>query len=202
MHAPARQAARILVVDDDRPTLTLLANGLRRAGYVVSEALSGDEALRMALESDSEIAIALLDMRMPGMSGLDLARSLKEHTKLPFLFMSAHGEADIVRDATNHGALGYLVKPLEIAQVIPALEAALARAEEIKALRESEAGLNIALARDRETSIAVGIIMERNRVDRKGAFELLRASARSQRRKVGEVAEEYVNAAEIINRLQ
>ena len=202
MHAPARQAARILVVDDDRPTLTLLANGLRRAGYVVSEALSGDEALRMALESDSEIAIALLDMRMPGMSGLELARSLKEHTKLPFLFMSAHGEADIVRDATNHGALGYLVKPLEIAQVIPALEAALARAEEIKALRESEAGLNIALARDRETSIAVGIIMERNRVDRKGAFELLRASARSQRRKVGEVAEEYVNAAEIINRLQ
>ena len=202
MHAPARQAVRILVVDDDRPTLTLLANGLRRAGYVVSEALSGDEALRMALESDSEIAIALLDMRMPGMSGLELARSLKEHTKLPFLFMSAHGEADIVRDATNHGALGYLVKPLEIAQVIPALEAALARAEEIKALRESEAGLNIALARDRETSIAVGIIMERNRVDRKGAFELLRASARSQRRKVGEVAEEYVNAAEIINRLQ
>ena len=202
MHAPARQATRILVVDDDRPTLTLLANGLRRAGYLVTEALSGDEALRLALESNPEIGIALLDMRMPGMSGLDLAKALKEQTQVPFLFMSAHGEADIVRDATSYGALGYLVKPLEIAQVIPALEAALARAEEIKTLRESEAGLNIALARDRETSIAVGIIMERNRVDRKGAFELLRSSARSQRRKVGDLAEEYVNAAETINRLR
>ena len=202
MHVPAESATRLLVVDDDRPTLTFLANGLRRAGYVVTEALSGDEALRLALESNPEIAIALLDMRMPGMSGLDLAKALKEQTQIPFLFMSAHGEVDIVRDATSYGALGYLVKPLEIAQVIPALEAALARAAEIKTLRESEAGLNIALARDRETSIAVGIVMERNRVDRKGAFELLRSSARSQRRKVSDLAEEYVNAAETINRLQ
>lgn len=201
MPTSARSIPRVLVVDDDRPTLTLLANGLRRAGYLVTEALSGDEALRVALDISSEISMALLDMRMPGMSGLDLAKTLKEQTQVPFLFMSAHSEADIVRDATNYGALGYLLKPLEIAQVIPALEAALARAEEIKTLRESEAGLNIALARDRETSIAVGIIMERNRVDRKGAFELLRQSARSQRRKVGDLAGEYVNAAEIINRL-
>lgn len=201
MPTSARPIPRVLVVDDDRPTLTLLANGLRRAGYLVTEALSGDEALRVALDISSEISMALLDMRMPGMSGLDLAKTLKEQTQVPFLFMSAHSEADIVRDATNYGALGYLLKPLEIAQVIPALEAALARAEEIKTLRESEAGLNIALARDRETSIAVGIIMERNRVDRKGAFELLRQSARSQRRKVGDLAGEYVNAAEIINRL-
>ena len=201
MPTSARPISRVLVVDDDRPTLTLLANGLRRAGYLVTEALSGDEALRVALDISSEISMALLDMRMPGMSGLDLAKTLKEQTQVPFLFMSAHSEADIVRDATNYGALGYLLKPLEIAQVIPALEAALARAEEIKTLRESEAGLNIALARDRETSIAVGIIMERNRVDRKGAFELLRQSARSQRRKVGDLAGEYVNAAEIINRL-
>ena len=192
-----REPIRILLVDDDRPTLTALADSMRRAGYVVSEAHAGEAALDLAKASAFDIA--LLDVRMPGMSGLELARCLSEQTELAFLFMSAHSEMDLVKDAAKYGALGYLLKPVTVAQLVPAIEAALARAQELHKLRETEANLNIALASGREINIAIGIIMERNRVDRQGAFDILRIHARSQRRKISEVADEFVKAAEVIN---
>ena len=192
-----RESIRVLLVDDDRPTLMALADSMRRAGYVVSEAQAGEAALELA--KTSAFDIALLDVRMPGMSGLELARCLSEQTELAFLFMSAHSEMDLVKDAAKYGALGYLLKPVTVAQLVPAIEAALARAQELHKLRETEANLNIALASGREINIAIGIIMERNRVDRQGAFDILRIHARSQRRKMSEVADEFVKAAEVIN---
>ena len=91
------------------------------------------------------------------------------------------------------------LKPVTIAQVAPAIEAALARGQELRKLRETEANLNVALASGREINIAIGIVMERSRVDRQGAFDILRIHARSQRRKISDVAEEFVKAAEVIN---
>lgn len=197
MTAAAPEITHVLLVDDDRPVLKSLANGLRGAGYAVTEAQTGEAALSLA--QTAHFDLALLDVRMPGMSGLELAQALSQSTDLPFLFMSAHSEADVVRDAAAYGALGYLLKPVVIAQVIPAIEAALARARDLRGLRETEANLNTALANGRETSIAVGIIMERNRVDRQSAFDMLRLHARSQRRKMSAVAEELVKAAEVVN---
>ena len=192
-----RESTHVLLVDDDRPILIALADSMRRAGYVVSEAQSGAAALDLALTSHFDVA--LLDVRMPGMSGLDLAKLLSQQTDLPFLFMSAHSEMDVVKDAAAYGALGYLLKPVTLSHVAPAIEAALARAQELRKLRESEAHLNVALASGRELNIAIGIVMERNRIDRQGAFDMLRIHARSQRRKMSEVAEEFVKAAEVIN---
>ena len=192
-----RETTHVLLVDDDRPILMALADSMRRAGYVVSEAQAGEAALELAKASHFDIA--LLDVRMPGMSGLELARALCQHTDLPFLFMSAHSEIDVVKDAAEYGALGYLLKPLTIAQIVPAIEAALARADDLRKLRENEAHLNVALASGREINIAIGIVMERSRVDRQGAFDILRIHARSQRRKMSDVAEEFVKAAEVIN---
>ena len=197
MTAAAPEITHVLLVDDDRPVLKSLANGLRGAGYAVTEAQTGEAALSLA--QTAHFDLALLDVRMPGMSGLELAQALSQSTDLPFLFMSAHSEADVVRDAAAYGALGYLLKPVVIAQVIPAIEAALARARDLRGLRETEANLNTALANGRETSIAVGIIMERNRVDRQSAFDMLRLHARSQRRKMSALAEELVKAAEVVN---
>lgn len=193
----SRLPTHVLLVDDDRPILTTLAAGLRRAGYTVSEAQSGETALDLARSAHFDVA--LLDVRMPGMSGLELAQELTRSTDLPFLFMSAHSESDVVKDAAQYGALGYLLKPVDIAQVLPAIEAALARAQELRKLRESEVNLNLALASGREINIAIGIIMERNRIDRQGAFDILRIHARSQRRKMSDMAEEFVKAAETIN---
>lgn len=188
---------RVLAVDDDRVMLDSLSRGLRKSGYEVIEASSGEQALELAVSQAPDLAI--LDVRMPGMSGLELAKALSEQTHVPFLFASVHGDDDIVRSAAAHGALGYLIKPVEMAQAIPAIESALARARDIRRLEESEAQLTQALSKSRETSIVVGILLERYRVDRQQAFDLLRDHARGQRRKVTDLAEELLRAAEALN---
>ena len=143
--------------------------------------------------------IAILDVRMPGQSGLDLAKNLQELSDVPFIFLTAYGEGDVVRQAIEYGALGYMVKPVEVPQLIPAIEAALARAEELWKLRNTEQQLQTALNENREVSIAVGLLMERRRISRQQAFETLRTMARTQRRKIGDVAEDILTAAELLN---
>jgi response regulator NasT len=189
----------ILVVDDDRLVLASLTRGLREAGYEVSEASNGDEAFELARGRNPDLA--LLDVRMPGMSGIELGRLLREHTGVPFLYLSAYGQADIVQHATEHGALGFLVKPLDVPQILPSIEAALARAADIRKLRDSEAQLNQALAGTRDISTAVGVLMERAHLDQKEAFEALRNHARAQRRKVQDVAKDVISSVETINRV-
>ncbi len=191
------EAAHILVVDDDRLVLASLARGLHEAGYQVSEASNGSDALDIAEKNDPDLA--LLDVRMPGMDGIELGRLLRERTSVPFLYLSAYGQPEIVKQGVDQGALGYLVKPLDIAQVLPEIEAALARAAEIRNLRETEAQLEQALESGRETSTAIGILMERRGLSREEAFETLREHARSQRRKLRDVAAEIVHAAEVVN---
>jgi response regulator NasT len=185
----------ILVVDDDRLVLAALAEGLRTAGYRVTSVASGEDALGITDTPD----LALLDVRMPGMSGIELGRKLREQGGVPFLFLSAYGDQEIVKQAAEEGALGYLVKPLDIQQIVPSIEAALARAMEIRQLRDKEAQLSVALAGSREISMVVGLLMQRDRIDRTQAFELLRTSARSKRRPIAELAGELLKAAENLN---
>jgi response regulator NasT len=144
--------------------------------------------------------IAVLDVRMPDQSGLDLAKHLLlAHPGVPFIFLTAYGEEDVVQQAIENGAIGYLVKPVDIPQLIPAVEAAVARAADLWKLRNTEQQLQTALNENREVSMAVGLLMERRRLNRQQAFEVLRTTARTQRRKIGEVAEEILSAAELLN---
>jgi AmiR/NasT family two-component response regulator len=184
----------ILVVDDDRLVLAALAEGLRAAGYRVTGVASGEDALSTAGRDAPDLA--LLDVRMPGMNGIDLGQRLRERFGVPFLYLSAYGDKDVVQQAVDEGALGYLVKPLDIQQIVPSLEAALERAGEIGKLRETETQLNTALAGAREISMAVGLLMMRDRVDRDQAFDTLRSNARAQRRQLAEVAKELLSSAE------
>lgn len=188
---------KVLLVDDDRLILATLSSGLAQAGYAVQACASAEEAMRVLGVERPDIAI--LDVRMPGQSGLELARHLLEHPGLPFIFLTAYGEEDVVQQAVEHGALGYLVKPVDIPQLIPAIEAAIARAADLWNLRKTELQLQTALNENREVSMAVGLLMERRRVSRQQAFEALRTAARTQRRKIGDVAEEVLSAAELLN---
>lgn len=188
---------KVLLVDDDRLVLATLSGGLEQAGYAVQACASAEEARRiLELELPD---IAVLDVRMPGKSGLELARQLQEYPALPFIFLTAYGDEDIVRQAIEYGALGYLVKPVDIPQLIPAIEAAVARAADLWNLRKTEQQLQTALNENREVSMAVGLLVERRRISRQQAFDVLRATARTQRRKIGEVAEEILSAAELLN---
>ena len=191
----------ILLVDDDPLLLDYLKTVLDHAGYDTVAAESAAEALQRVAEREADIALALLDISMPGMSGLDLARRLKDHTSVAFMFLSSVDDAETARQAASHGAVGFVVKPVDAARLLPAFESALARADEIRQLRRTEANLNAALAAGRETSLAVGLLMARYQTDRNTAFEVLRDHARSSRRKINEVAEQIVSAEELLNSL-
>lgn len=187
----------ILLVDDDRLVLATLGKGLRKAGYDTLEASSGEEALRLC--GEARPALAILDARMPGLSGAELARKLQAQFGIPFIMLSAYGDTALVQQALAEGALGYLVKPLDVPQVVPAIEAAMRCATHIHELQSAKAQLAEAVAADRDTSAAVGLLMERYRLSNTDAFQMLRMHARSQRRKLREVAHEMIRAAEVIN---
>lgn len=189
---------KILLADDDRLVLATLGQGLRRAGYEILETASGVEAIEMGKTLSPDLAI--LDVRMPDIDGVQVGSRLAQETQVPFLFLSAYDDADLVKEAVSHGALGYLIKPIDVPQLIPSIEAAITRASDIRELRESEERLRGALVRQRKTAIAVGILMERYRVDSGEGFERLRRMARDERQKINELADELVGSLERLNR--
>ena len=196
--APAAKR-RILIVDDDAILLQFIDEVLRHAGYDTVAASSGAQAIAQIEAREPDLA--LLDITMPGMTGLELARHLNELTSVPFMFLSAIGDTDSAKQAAAYGAVGYVVKPVDAEQLMAAFEAGLARADEIRQLRRTETNLNAALAAGRETSLAVGLLMGKFQTDRNTAFEVLRDHARSSRRKINEVADQLLAAEETLNSL-
>lgn len=186
--------AKLLVADDDRVVLFTLAEGLREAGHEVTEARDGLRALALCREEDFDLA--LLDIRMPGLDGLELARRLRDETTVPFMFFSAYDDEDMVRQAVELGALGYLVKPIEVKAILPALRTALARATEIDELRRRQEGLLQALDSNRTIATAVGIVMRDHGLDQATAFGRLRQYARGRGRRLEEVAAQIVEGGE------
>ena len=190
----------VLLVDDDVLILALLGKFLQQGGYDVRLATSGQMALDMVADSTRLPDLALLDVQMPGMSGIELAAHLQGEHRIPVMFLSANDDAAVVAQATDGGAVGYLVKPIDSARIVPSVKAALARGDEIRQLRSNEVRLSQALRAGRETGMAVGMLIERYRIDRDSAFRMLRDHARSHQRKLNDVAEELLDAAESLNR--
>lgn len=189
-------APRILLLDDERLILATLGNGLRARGFDVLSAESVDEAEAL-LASGERPDLAILDVNLPRQSGLDFAQRLRELDHIPFIMLSAYSDAQYVDRATQEGALGYLVKPIDVVQLVPVVRAALARASELSSLRQSRLHLQAALDGERDISVAVGLLMAQTGSSRKLAFESLRQAARQQRRRIALVAAECVRNFEI-----
>lgn len=197
-HSNDNNKPSLFLIDDDRLVLAILTQGLSLAGYQVSSAESVDEA-EASLASGERPDLVILDVSMPGRNGLELAERLHSFDYIPFILLTAFCDPEIVEQATTCGALGYLVKPVDIRRLVPAIEAALARATELQSLKKTGQQLQNALDRERDISIAIGITMVQYRLGRKEAFELLRKTARNQRRKLAELALDVINASEALN---
>lgn len=182
----------LLFVDDDRLVLATLAEGLRDSGYEVVAADSAETALGYAAETHFELAI--LDVRIPHISGIDLAASLRDDFNISSMFLSAFDDQHTVDMAIREGGLGYLVKPVTVAKLIPAIEAALARAQDLKKLVNYSSSLEKALSSKRLTSVAIGILMAELGLTENEAFEHLRNISRNQRQKMEVVAEKIVDS--------
>lgn len=188
----------VLLVDDDPLVLESLSASLVGAGCVVFCANSVSEAEKL-LDSGLRPDIAIVDVVMPERSGLELAPRLRSHDAIPFVMLSAYSDASIVEQATDAGALGYLIKPVDEVRLLPAIEAALACAARLDTLDRVRGQLQSALDSERDTSVAVGVTMVRHEIGRDEAFDRLRGEARHQRRKLADVAQEIVTAQESLN---
>ena len=131
-------------------------------------------------------------MRLPDISGIVAARRIREETGMPFIVLSSFSAEAVVEQANAAGAIGYLVKPLDVKQMLPSIRTALERAGELRRLSAAEAGLTRALSQSRDISIAVGVVMERMHLDREQAFERLRRVARDRRQKLHQLAEDVI----------
>jgi len=184
---------KILVVDDDRLVLATVTHGLVRAGFEVIDADNGDDAILLAREHRPDLA--LLDIRMEGKSGFDVAAYLRER-RVPFMFLSAFSDESTVAQVKALGALAYLVKPLDIGQIVPTVEAAFARLPVAEAAQPA-APANVDAVPD-AVGIAVGVLMHRYSLPRAEALARLRAQAAAEQRPLAAHAERVVEAVELL----
>lgn len=199
---------KILVVDDDRLVLATLSHGLSQAGYRVIDADNGDDAILLAREHRPDLA--LLDIRMEGKSGFDVAAYLREYCQIPFMFLSAFSDEATLRQVQALGAVAYLVKPLDIQQIVPAVNAAFAdlsrKPEGMPAPTSRHAGgMMTAAAVAVEASLstvvgmAAGVLMHRYSLRREQALSRLRRLADSQGHSLQEQAEQLLAAVELLS---
>lgn len=189
LHSPT-----LLIVDDDILVLATIASGLRDAGYTVIQASSGEEAVD--LSNQHAVNLAILDISMPGMSGIELAKLLYENNAIPFLFLTAFSDTATVSEAINEGALGYLIKPIDVVNMIPTIETALIRSSEINSLKCAEKNLATALHLDRDISIAIGIITANSNCNASDAEQALRKYARTNRIKMHDIAVKIIELSD------
>lgn len=188
---------KILVVDDDRLVLATLTHGLSAAGYAVVDADNGDDAILEARTRRPDLA--LLDIRMEGKSGFDVAAYLREHGSVPFMFLSAFSDAATVAQVRALGALDHLIKPVDMRQILPAVEAAFRR---IRGAAEPVAEAGTPRQRDPlsdPVAIAIGVVMHRHSLPRAVALERLRRLATHHGRALEAECEQLLAAVELLS---
>ncbi|MDR7268797.1 response regulator NasT [Pelomonas saccharophila] len=197
---------KILVVDDDRLVLATLSYGLTQAGFEVIDADNGDDAILLAREHRPELA--LLDIRMEGLTGFDVAAYLREYLQTPFMFLSAFADEATVAKVKELGAVAYLVKPLDISQIVPAVEAAFARSTTPVPTAPAAAPAAMAEAFEAPselpaldmTALAVGVLMHRYSLPRDEALARLMSLASADGHSLPEQARRIVDALELLAR--
>ena len=199
------EQGKILVVDDDRLVLATVAHGLAQAGYAVIDADNGDDAILLARQHKPDLA--LLDIRMEGMSGFDVAAYLRDHLRVPFMFLSAFADDETLQKVKALGAVAYLVKPLDISQILPTVAAALAQLP-ARAAARAAAPVPAAVAMVDSAQpldlvpLAVGVLMHRYSLQRATALQRLHKLATDEQRSLADQAGRLVDAVELLSRGQ
>ena len=182
---------RILIAEDETIIRLDLRELLEEAGFeVCAEARDGEEAVALAHSTRPDLA--LLDVKMPKLDGIDAARQILEDRPIPIVMVTAYGEEELVPRAVEAGVFGYLVKPFRASDLLPAIATARARHEELAALREEAESLSEALAARKAIERAKGLLMEREGLTEQEAFARLRKASQISGRPLKVVAEALV----------
>ena len=182
---------RILIADDEAVIRLGLRSMLEDQGYrVVGEAADGTRALDLVRRLRPDLVF--LDIKMPGIDGLQAAQALLTERAVPVIVLTAYADREFVDKAKDAGVLAYLVKPVRESDLRPTVEVALARFREIRALHDDVGSLEDALATRKLIERAKGVLMRRNGLDETAAFAQIQRQARNSRKTMKEIAEEIL----------
>src|SRR3989440_10947206 len=188
---PSPPALGILFAEDETFTRLALRDLLERSVFEIgAEARDGLEAVELARREQPDLAV--LDVKMPRLDGIEAARRILDERPIPIVMLTAYGQDELVSRALEAGVFGYLVKPFREQDLLPAIRTARARHEELAALREQADSLAEALAARKAIERAKGLLMEKEGLSEQEAFARLRKASQISGRPLKVVAEALI----------
>jgi two-component system, response regulator PdtaR len=183
-----------IVIADDEPIIRLdLRRTLENMGHVViGEASDGAQAVEITRELKPDVAI--LDIKMPNMDGIDAAKVVSTEGIAPVLLLTAYSQKDLVERAKDAGVFAYLVKPFKEADLMPAIEIAIARFEEFMDLEKEVSSLEEKLETRKAVDRAKGILMDMYGLKEQDAFRRIQVQSMNTRKSMREIAEAIIIA--------
>ena len=188
--------ARVLIAEDETIIRLDLAEMLARAGFhVCGEARDGVEAVELARSEQPDVAV--LDVKMPRLDGIEAARRILDERPIPIVMLTAYGQDELVSRAVEAGVFGYLVKPFRETDLVPAIQTARARHEELAAARSEADSLGEALVARKAIERAKGLLMEKEGITEQVAFARLRRASQVSGKPLRVVAEALIATLEV-----
>ena len=195
MADPTDTRTSIVIAEDEAIIRLDLKEMLEEEGFnVVGEAADGDAAIRLADERRPNLVI--MDIKMPGTDGLTAAEQIVERDLSAVLILTAFSGRDLVRRAADAGAMGYLVKPFQKSDLMPAIELSLARYAELSAVKKESTDLAERLETRKVVDKAKGRLIDAQGMTEAEAFRHIQKKAMDERRSMKEVAEELLERSE------
>jgi response regulator NasT len=183
---------RVVIAEDEAIIRLDLKEILEEEGYeVVGETGRGDEAVELVKEHQPDIAI--LDIKMPGLDGLSAAREIAGERRAAVLILTAFSQRDLVEQARDAGTLGYLVKPFQRTELVPAIEVALGRFKETLVLHDQVRNLEEQLETRKVVDRAKGMLMDTHSLSETDAFGFLQKTAMKERVTMKTIAEQVLS---------
>lgn len=185
------ERVRIVVADDESVICMDLREMLSNLGYlVVGDAGDGKSAVNLARELRPDVV--LMDVMMPDMDGIEAARILTEERIAPVVLLTAYSQRDLIDRAKAVGVVGYLVKPIQESDLAPAIEVALARFQEFRALEKEVDSLQDQLETRKLVDRAKGILMDSQGLTESAAFRRIQKMSMNTRKSMKEIAQAIV----------
>jgi len=187
---------RVVIADDESIICMDLREMLSNLGYlVVGEAGDGRSAVNLARELRPDVV--LMDIKMPDMDGIEAARVLTEERVAPVVLLTAFSQRDLVDRAKEAGVVGYLVKPIQEADLAPAIEIALSRFQEFRELEKEVDNLSDQLETRKLVDRAKGILMDTQGLTEAAAFRRIQKMSMNTRKSMKEIAQAIVLTHEV-----
>ncbi len=182
-----------IIIAEDEPLIRLdLAEALTDEGYeVIGQAADGEQAIALAKELRPDVAI--VDIKMPNVGGLEAARRMVSQRLCAVVVLTAFSQRELIQEATEAGALAYLIKPYQQSELVPTIELASARFRELVALSEQSESLADQLETRKLVDRAKGVLMDQHELGENAAFRFLQQTAMSTRSSMKAVAQRVLD---------